>query len=700
MNLNCGGCSNRWGCGYCASTRGPTCLPGMESGPSAGVCSAPWYYQPSASMRMACSSTPDCISPCHRMFEGSGLLLPSSPALVNVTAVTSACDKACLVGGFTLSFAPNIGQTTDGNLRIMPLLRSVSSISGCMCLNVTLYYSVPSYYGSSDLMQFTSSSNPLSTMPSPSSITFRLHVGELSDAVAGLGSWRISTYDSITSETQNAYFWLRSCSARQASPVCYGAANLTVLSSDIRLAQAYPDARTAGCLNQSYTLLYQPRRDIIFTSSQYNVRNAMVLRVPMSTSAACPVTVFARDCSDSVLEASLPASDFSISASGFVGTYAAFGPGKDASTFVTRFAADPSLAEGGYVPARVTGCSGSTPLCPLVSLDVAPAPTPSVTPAASVTASAAATATPSGVPPTGTASLSAVAVPATPTAASSLPPGASTSSTTTPSLSATPSPPAVVSFGATARTTSLSSSVDNCTALCLASGFSIVVSAAGTVNLKPNIAMPAPNCVCPTLTASAVVAPPVLGGSAGSGSGSGSSGSGAGSGSSGSAASNMAVPTVGGNFTVFNRTYTFAAVVDGDGRVTIGLMTPAGAMLGSASYNVPGCSNATATGYFCGAPLAPPPAPATSSSTDIAVIAGGAGGGAAALIIIGVLVYFFVVKGSAAASAGGAAAAKSDSLAKGAKAPEVAPVQYSNPLASPQKVARAGFEAKGINSGV
>lgn len=588
----CSDCTARWGCGFCYASGCLTCLPAdpknPAAGPVAGSCKSVWIGgSGSSSTAGSISGNGVSSSSCGALYNGGGTLAPANYS--DFDPLVSACDRACLLGGFTLVYtADGDGSANgNGNITLTPFSRNIVAIPGCRCLSI-----VPRFSG----LGFGTLTRwggyypvaSLSTQPTPGNISFSLGLTSSYEVSGGLGSYKLYTSGSGFS-SRVAYFWLRGCSATIASPVCYGTATFMALPG-AQTTASYFDQCAAACARESFSVVFQPSAS--YTWQPFTPYLGTAVRVPavpkpgvganvdasctcnaVGAGSASGCSAFPGSSSNTMSVLVRASSDPSALATGM-----GLGPGKAAATnpndFVTRFAAYPSLAEGGYAPATLTGCSGATPLCKR-QVDPVPMPLPAgVTPA------------PTPIPtPTPAAAAAGV----------------------------------VVSYGASVRATTVTytGGVDDCTYACLLAGFSVVLDAAspGSVQLVPAAAAPLPTsaCVCRTIT--------------GSTNGRTASGS-------------FTAPATG-------TTYTFSAIVGQSDSLSLSLAAADGTPLGSATYDAAGCSNATS--YFCGrVPVLPDGS--SSSSISLGVIIGGAI--AAVVVIAGAAALFvFVIKPAMAAKA-------------------------------------------------
>lgn len=479
----CNACTSRWGCGYCHAPGCTNCLPAdpmnLAAGPVSGACKSVWIAG-AGSGAGSVSQVPSQVPSrsCGALYNGGGTLSPG-----NYTAFDPAvtpCDAACLLGGFSAVYtADGDGAANgDGNITLTPFKRSIPTIPGCRCMVAVVRFSS---LGSSVLARWGGIYPPssLSSQPTQANVSFTLGLTASYEVSGGLGSYKVFTsVFGAGGSSSVAYFWLRGCSATVASPVCYGAATFLALPGG-QTAAGYSDACAAACARESFSVLWQPSAS--YAWQPFNPQLSTALRVPAVSSpsaasmagsgsmvdpstctcrvvggnAGCGVYPGAASNTLSLLVRTLPGDPSS------PGTGVGLGPGKAAnvnpSDYVTRFAAFPSLSEGGYAPSTLTGCTGSTTLCkrivdaPAVILPAGSTPAPTAIPTPTPAAAAA------GV---------------------------------------------VVSYGAAVRSgNTLGDAVDDCSYACLLAGFTVVLDAASpsSVQFVPAAAAPQPGCTCRTL---------------------------------------------------------------------------------------------------------------------------------------------------------------------------------------------------------
>jgi hypothetical protein len=212
---------------------------------------------------------------------------------------------------------------------------------------------------------------------------------------------------------------------------------------------------------------------------------------------------------------------------------------------------------------------------------------------------------------------------------------------------------------------SLTATVDDCAYACLQGGYSILSSAtAAAVQLLPVTAMPYPSCTCPTLSAPGM----------------------------------SAAGAISGTFAGAQGSYSFTAAVEAANRVTLSLMTAAGAALGAVTYDAAGCVPSTVA--FCGisaaggsasggglpgASATPSPGAAAGSGGGGSAGSSGISGGAVAGIVIGLLLAAAAVVGAVflykrRAGAGRPGGGKRSSAASQARVKQLEATNVANPM--------------------
>lgn len=488
----CSACTTRWGCGYCHAPGCTNCLPAdpanLAAGPVSGACKSVWIAgsgsgsgsSASTAMSISATGSPSPARSCFSLYNGGGSVSPANYTALD--PLVTQCDGACLLGGFSLAYTSDGDGSPngDGNITITPFKRSIQLIPGCRCLVAVVRFSG---FGAGVLARWGGlyPAAALSTRPSQANMSFTLGYTASYEVSGGLGSYKLFTsVYGAGGGSSVAYFWLRGCSATVASPVCYGAATFLAVPGG-QSAAGYADACTAACARESFSMLWQPSAS--YGWQPFSPQYGTALRVPAVSSPSAAnmggSSVDPTTCSCRVAGGSAGCSAFPGSASNTLallvrssgdpssssGTGVGLGPGKTAnanpSDYMTRFAGYgfPSLAEGGYAPSTLTGCTGATTLCKrivdapsVLPTGAAPAPTPIPTP--------------------------------TPAAAAA---------------------GVVVSYGAAVRPgNTLSDNVDDCTYACLLAGFNVVLDAAApsSVQFVPAAAAPQPGCACRTLVGS------------------------------------------------------------------------------------------------------------------------------------------------------------------------------------------------------